>query len=102
MEVQSHAWVDCKDDNTTEIVNSEYVTTFDVETDGEKLGGGRGDASPHFSAWRDSIGIVPPPHTFQRGGQHRNCPSPTFSAQKNCGAYSLIHHSSLLKAATQD
>ena len=52
MEVQSHAWVDCKDDNTTEIVNSEYVTTFDVETDGEKLGGGRGDASP----------------TFQRGG----------------------------------
>ena len=27
---------------------------------------------------------------------------PHFSAQKNCEAYSLIHHSSLLKAATQD
>ena len=25
------------------------------------IGGGRGDASPHFSGWGDSIGIVPPP-----------------------------------------
>ena len=31
------------------------------------IGGGRGgDASPpHFSGWVDSIGIVPPPPTFQ-------------------------------------
>ena len=28
------------------------------------VGDGRGDTSPHFSAWGDSIGIVPPP-TFQ-------------------------------------
>ena len=28
------------------------------------IGGGRGDASPHFSAWGDSIGIVPPPTLF--------------------------------------
>ena len=49
------------------------------------MGDGGGDASPHFSAWGDSIGIVP-----------------HFPAQKNCEAYSLTHHSSLLKAATQD
>ena len=49
------------------------------------FGGGRGDASPHFSGWGDSIGIVP-----------------HFSVQKNCEAYSLTHHSplSLLIAAT--
>ena len=52
---------------------------------GRRTVGGGGDASPHFSAWGDSIGI--PPH---------------FSAQKNCEAYSLTHHSSLLKAAKQD
>ena len=39
MEVLCHAWVHFEDDNTTEIVNIEDVTTFDVdvETDG-KLG----------------------------------------------------------------
>ena len=51
----------------------------------DRWGTGGGDASPHFSGWRDSIGIVPPPH---------------FSDQKHCEAYSLTQHSSLLKAAT--
>ena len=41
------------------------------------------------------------PPLFSLGGRHMNCP-PHFSAQKNCEAYSLIHHSSILKAATQD
>ena len=39
------------------------------------------------------------PPLFRVGGQHRNCP-PHFSVQKNCEAYSLTQHSSLLKAAT--
>ena len=54
--------------------------------------------------WHRSVGDggTRPPPTFQRGGQHKNCPPPHFSAQINCEAYNLIHHSSLLKAATQD
>ena len=44
---------------------------------------GWGDASPHLLGWGDSIGIVP-----------------HFLVQKSCEAYSLTHHSSLLKAAT--
>ena len=52
---------------------------------GRRSVGDGGDASPpHFSGWGDSIGIVPP----------------HFSVQKNCEAYSLTQHSSLLKAAT--
>ena len=30
MKVQCHAWVNFEDDNTTQIVNIEDVTTFDV------------------------------------------------------------------------
>ena len=37
------------------------------------------------------------PPLFRVGGQHRNCP-PHFSVQKNCEAYNLSQHSSLLKA----
>ena len=58
-----------------------------IDTGVDRWGTGGTRPPPHFSAWGDSIGIVPPPH---------------FSAQKNCEAYSLTHHSSLLKAATQD
>ena len=42
------------------------------------------------------------PPTFQRGGTAQELSPPHFSAQKNCEAYSLTHHSSLLKAATRD
>ena len=52
---------------------------------GRRSVGDGGDASPHFSGWGDSIGIVPPPH---------------FLVQKNCEAYSLTQHASLLKVAT--
>ena len=44
-----------------------------------------GTGVPPLFSVGDSIGIVPPPH---------------FSVQKNCGACSLTHHSSLLKTAT--
>ena len=47
-------------------------------------GGGGTRPHPHFSGWR---------------GHHKNC-SPHFSVQKNCEAYSVTQHSSLLKAAT--
>ena len=41
MEVQCYAWVNVESDNTTQIVNIEEVTTFDVDLDSEtdrKLG----------------------------------------------------------------
>ena len=64
------------------------VSKLDITTHGRRSVGDVGDASPPL---------------FSLGGQHRNCPPPPhFSAQKNCEAYSLTHHSSLLKAATQD
>ena len=48
----------------------------------------------------DGGGDVSPPLFRVGGGQHRNYPPPHFSVQKNCEAYSLTQHSSLLKAAT--
>ena len=57
----------------------------------------------HTVTGADRWGSYAVPPLFSVGGQHRNCaPHPHFSAQKNCEAYSLTHHSSLLKAATQD
>ena len=38
MEVQCHAWVNSEEDNTTEIVNIEDVTTIDVDVDVETDG----------------------------------------------------------------
>ena len=35
MEVQCHAWANFEDDNTTQIVNIEDVTTFDVDVETE-------------------------------------------------------------------
>ena len=62
------------------------VSLGNLSQGGRSVGdGGGGRVPPLFSGGGDSIGIVP-----------------HFSAQKNCEAYSLTHHSSLLKAATQD
>ena len=39
---------------------------------GRRSGGGEGggDASPHFSGWGDSIGIVPPTFQFRKIARH--------------------------------
>ena len=34
------------------------------------IGGGWGDASPHFSAWGDSIGIPPPTFQLRKIARH--------------------------------